>query len=895
MTNPLDWPARRPGAALLLAVLATVLALLLILRLRPETSLQGLLDQSDPTVVAMGRVLEEYPVVGELLVLVTLRDGMPDDPAPLLAFADRLQSAADVDDAGKALISNVRYRAESQARTFVGREIVPNGLYYLADDQLAEVRRRLTRAGMEEQLARNEAMLALPGPAAGGLAKTVAKDPLRLYEFLTQHLANLSIPGGGSGSGGAFLSPDKRSLLIRIGGTRSQSDFKFAQRLTEAVHGLAGRANHDRLRLDVAGAYAMSAHSAERIQADSVSDVISTVIGLMILFALACRRPIRLFLFAFLPVAAGLLWGFGAYALLRHKITPLAAVVGGTLGAIGLDYTIHYITHYQQMRRKSPDAASAVWLTSRQIFLPSLAAWVTSVIGFAACAISPVRVLRDFAILGTLCLIGAWVSTLLVLPAMLARFAPADATPFRVRFDFASAVGHWIARRARGLLVGSALVLLVIIAALAIHGVRYELNSDPMALHPQPSPPLDAQRFIAKRMQVAAGSLIVHLNASSPAELVTLSHAVQRRLDAESVRAAGVTGVFGLGSLLPDPSRTPQRRAAFDPALADRVHADLQAALETSGFRPEAYAGYAQFLRQLTAPGPPPGVDTLVRYPELAQLFLPRDTLYGAPETAQHAPQAGPLNGSWNASRTPSHGSGAAAAEAVTLLFSREPLETRDAREGALTAVRDALRDVPGATVTGTAVIGHDLETALHRDVPRFVAVSLASILVYLLAHFRSMLLAAMALLPIAVSLLCVTAFISLAGVKLNLIHAVAAPLLLGINLDYGIFAVHAWRTARESEAESEGGGNRHGLAHSFPPAFAALVICGGSTTIGFGSLVLTSIPAVQSLGWLINVGVGTCVLSTLLVLWPALMLSRQPTVRRRGSEEEIDPQIRAD
>jgi predicted RND superfamily exporter protein len=132
--------------------------------------------------------------------------------------------------------------------------------------------------------------------------------------------------------------------------------------------------------------------------------------------------------------------------------------------------------------------------------------------------------------------------------------------------------------------------------------------------------------------------------------------------------------------------------------------------------------------------------------------------------------------------------------------------------------------------------------------------------------HFRSAKLAGLALLPIAISLLCVAAFVSLGGVRLNILHTVMVPLLLGINLDYGIFAVHAWHTSRDQRE----------LSGHFPAAFAALIICGGSTTIGFGSLIITSVPAVESLGWLINVGVGTCVLGTMLVLWPGMMLAAQ-------------------
>jgi predicted RND superfamily exporter protein len=728
-----------------------------------------------------------------------------------------------------------KFRPDPQTMRFVERVVSPNGLYYLSDEQVTQLRQRLTRDGMAQQLERDAAMLAAPGPAAGGLAKALARDPLRLHEFLADRLNELARPLGSvdltsSATGGAFLSADHRSLLIRVTGLRSAGDFVFARQVTQTIARLIDQANTDHLRIDVTGAYAMSAHSAAMIQNDSMQDIVSTVLGLAVLFVIASRRPIRLFTFAFVPVLIGMIWGFGIYAACMHTITPLAAVVGGTLGAIGLDYTTHYITHYQDLRPTSPSTMAAVLKTSHQIFWPSLAAWVTSVIGFAAVGVSPVRVLRDFSILGTLSLIGAWLGTLLVLPAMLAWLSPSDASPFTGRFHNDGAIFRWIARNSRLLVTIATLIVVGLIAATFVHGVHVEIESDPMILHPRPSPPLEAQRRIAEKMQSGAGTILVHLQAADSRQLLIRANMVHERL-------RGVADVFGLDSLLPDPRVTVDRSRAFDAAFADRTVSDFRQVIAQSDFRPDAYTGYAEFLKRLASPGPPPGVDALAEYPELAQLLLPREPLAGSPT-----------------------------AEAISLIFPNKPLETRDDRERLLTAARDALAGIDGATVTGTVAIGHDLEHAVQRDLPRFVAIALVCIAVYLLIHFRAIGSSLLALLPIAISLVFVIACFCLAGTKLNLLHTVMAPLLLGINLDYGIFAVHAWHESHSREQ----------MAHHFTPAFAGLMLCGGSTVIGFGSLIITSVPAVKSLGWLVNVGVISCVAGTLLVQWPVMLLMRR-------------------
>ena len=48
---------------------------------------------------------------------------------------------------------------------------------------------------------------------------------------------------------------------------------------------------------------------------------------------------------------------------------------------------------------------------------------------------------------------------------------------------------------------------------------------------------------------------------------------------------------------------------------------------------------------------------------------------------------------------------------------------------------------------------------------------------------------------------------------------------------------------------------------------------------LGFASLATTSVPAVRSLGVLVTVGVGACMLATIFLLWPIVIWQQ----KRRG------------
>jgi len=354
-----DAPARHPVGTIVISLFLAGFALLSVRRLRPDVSLQSLFAPGQPAVVALNHVLNDFPTAEEMLVLVTAPETVP-QPDRLLAFADRLKQQASQDPQVSQLVSAITYRADTQTREFVKNVVVPNAIFYLSDAEFEAALKRLTRPQMEEQFHRNEAMLSAPGPAAGALAAAVLRDPLRLHEFIEKRLAAAQ-PLETYQHSDAFLSPDGRSLLILIAGTKPPSDLQFCRRITKAVSDLAQRANNDRLLLEFSGAYPIAAQSERSIRRDSISSVIGSIISLALLFGVVFRRSFSTFLVTFLPVALGVLYGFGVYALISTTVSPLTAVIGAMLAGIGIDYSVFYIVHYHQQRglRQSPVGETA--------------------------------------------------------------------------------------------------------------------------------------------------------------------------------------------------------------------------------------------------------------------------------------------------------------------------------------------------------------------------------------------------------------------------------------------------------------------------------------------------------------------------------------------------------
>src|SRR5262245_57013465 len=295
-------PLRRPRLVLFVATLLCAVSLWLATRAHPTSSLQDLIGREDPAARALQRVLEDFPAADELLLLVTLtQERSPEYSVPALrSLAGVIDLALRQNRDTAPLIRSVTYSASPQFLDFFKNEAVPSGLHYLDDAEYQSLLARLTPNAMREQLRQDEAMIAAPGPAADALARTLLKDPLRLREFLGSRLNQQGFRTWNNGP--EFISPDGRSILIRIAGTRPPSDLAFCKELTAKVTSEVRRIVPTNFTIQASGVYAIAAASESAIRHDLTGSIIGSLIVMQLVFLIGYRN-ILAFLLAFAPIA----------------------------------------------------------------------------------------------------------------------------------------------------------------------------------------------------------------------------------------------------------------------------------------------------------------------------------------------------------------------------------------------------------------------------------------------------------------------------------------------------------------------------------------------------------------------------------------------------------------
>ncbi|CAG0990542.1 Siderophore exporter MmpL4 [Phycisphaerales bacterium] len=846
--NPADRAAgliaftlRHPRLTLLGAVLATSLGVLGLMSARVDATLAGMLGGSNPAANSLARIADHFHTAEDLLVLVSAPDGaaLAEAQSAITAFAERFASRAASDPIAQTLIESVRFKPNLAFEAYFREVVFTHGSAYLDDDALEAFLHRLEPAEVRAQMQQNEAMLAAPGPGAGSLARELVKDPLRLRDFVRGRIVDAG-PSQPSG----WFSDDGGALLIRVAGLRPVNDLEFSKALSSCARRLADEAQPGDLRVELGGGYAVAATSASAIRADAISSTLSSIALLLVFFVLAYRNPFTAILLV-LTAGIGIITAFGFYAFCIGTLTPLTAVLAAMLAGLGVDYAIHFHTHHHALTACGASSSDASVRTARELVVPTLAVFITTVFGFGVVALGEVRMLRDFAILGCLGLAGSVGSVYLVLPSLLRYLHPSPKpSPSHRAVAWCARA---IARRPNAVIFGSLLLPAFSLVMIAITpGLVPALEVDPSVMHPQPNPPLETGKHVRERFSGVGESLLVHVRASSGASLIELCHDVRNALRSPESRHAGVRSTRGLADLLPNPRHAAARIDALSRIDAPPMLASIRREMELGEFQPGAFDTYLDFLNSLLTVKAFPGFQDLRRYPEVAAAFLPRDALDN--------PAADPR-------------------EALVIVTLSPPASERPARHAAIEGVRSLLRGVPGATLTGVTVVSADLEHATRRDLARFSAVSLVLVLAWLVGLFRRSGDVLLALAPVLFSMLFIFGVMSMFGLRFNTVNTIAMPLLAGIAVDSGIFLVSTARRAAR---------NGEDLVRALIPTMHATLCTSITTALGFGTLVWTRTPAVRSLGVACLLGMFASVLCAVAFVTPMLL--------RRSRERKAAP-----
>jgi len=181
--------------------------------------------------------------------------------------------------------------------------------------------------------------------------------------------------------------------------------------------------------------------------------------------------------------------------------------------------------------------------------------------------------------------------------------------------------------------------------------------------------------------------------------------------------------------------------------------------------------------------------------------------------------------------------------------------------------------------VTGTPVQLLEYETLLKDSYVQAAWYSLAAIALMVLFHFRSLTAVILSLLPVAIGTLWLAGLMGWAGVPVNLANIMTLPLVIGIGVTNGIHILNRYAEEGTPGILSRSTGK-------------AVLVSGLTAIAGFGSLILAQHRGIRSLGFIMAVGIATCMIAALTFL-PALLnlIARwRPLIKKPSASQKPTP-----
>lgn len=214
------------------------------------------------------------------------------------------------------------------------------------------------------------------------------------------------------GSGALIADADGKSwVLLRARTHGNAFDMKLPLRVAALLEQSREQAAHDGVQLLAASGLLYAASGQQQATREITWVGGGATVGILLLLLLAFRR--WRVLLAFVPVLVGMLFGAVACVAFFGSMHVMTLVLGSSLIGVAVDYPLHYLSKSWSLKpwRSWP----ALRLT-----LPGLSlSLATSCIGYLALAFTPFPALTQIAIFSAAGLIGAYLSAVCLLPALL--------------------------------------------------------------------------------------------------------------------------------------------------------------------------------------------------------------------------------------------------------------------------------------------------------------------------------------------------------------------------------------------------------------------------------------------------------------------------------------------
>ncbi len=803
-----DFIARNPRVTIAATVALWALSLIPASQIELRINLESLLPDDSPAALGYGEFITRFGGMKRVFVMLEPAEQEFDlDSFQLAEATTRLAQILGESDE----IVDARAGLTDDDMTGYLAEIVRRAPLLLPEeDWLNRVESRLEPTAIRQRVREIRRSLLSPLPTPEG--QFAAQDPLGFAPDLL-HLAK---PGLGQLVDPltlAFLSHDGRAGLILVEPAGAELDARSGRRLAGAISSSVETLENEfgrEFRVRSVGGPLYAAHDEEIIRSDLVRTLAVTSIACGLLLA-AVFSGVAIPLAALVALAVGLTWTAAFFTITSGGVSAAAIGFSAVLVGLGIDSAIHGGAAFRHHLLAGDQRSSAISKAFRDTGRPVLAAAATTAAAFSVLLVSGLPLLRE---LGSMVAVGIGltvVSTATLgasLVVVMSGSSDSGSWLWRLLGKLVHSIVRFSGRHSRFILIGTTLLTAATIPAALNTDVQASLSG----LRPLDHPVLDAEKALAERFGIDEETTTIIIRSESLDESLRTVRAIQRELRSLSPDIGFISPADRLAGPATAATRLELLTKLNIPDAIDTLRVELRAA----GLNEVAFASGIEAL-ELFASGIDPGTEDPTEDHQLR--FDPDGTVWAALTVL-------PPDEGWS-------------------------IET-------MTHLRDVVTELdPGALVASMPLVGSDLQRIASRDLRLLSLLSLVLVIGVVLLSFRGRVgLTLVALLPVTLGTIWTLGSWNILGHHLDLVGLAVLPVILGLGIDDGLYAVHG-----------AAGSTSRGLRSSLERSGRAMALTTLTSCIGFGSLAFSHLPSLRGIAVLVPIGVGACLLATLTVL----------------------------
>ena len=657
-------------------------------------------------------------------------------------------------------------------------------------------------------------------------------------------------------------------VLLRLSDTGQQ--FLRGSRAINDLRRLIARiqAKHPAILIGLTGLPVMETDEMCASQQDMLLASVVSLLGVACLFV-AGFGGLQFPLLAVTALLLAMAWSFGYITLAVGHLNILSISFGVILIGLGIDFGIHFVARYLQVRPTMQHSDDALVQTATSIGPGIVTGGVTTAIAFFMAGLTDFTGIAELGIIAGGGILLCVVSALVVLPVMIylaQRHQAASLTPDPLQVVWCIAP---LMKLPRSIVIVA--FLLTLAAAAGVRDLRYDhnlLNLQPIGLES-----VDLER---KLLSETDESVWFALSiAETPEELlarkrrflelssVAGTEEIVSRLPADDERKREIIArVQRRLAILP---RRPPLIPVIRPEKLRRLLADTENLLPVRG--PSAGKIRAQLRQVRERLHRIPPTECFALLTDYQQRLA--DDLLGRFETLQSVanaqpPQLSDLPESLVTRFVGKHN------RHLLKIYGRDDIWNMDALETFVRQIQSV-----DLKATGKPLQTYYASRQMQQSYIHAALYALVAVMTVLFLDFRSIRYSLLVLLPTALGMLQMFGLLGWLDIPLNPANMIVLPLVLGIGIDDGVHVVHDFRCQR----------GRYRLSSS---TATAVLITSLTTMIGFGSLMIAGHQGLRSLGRVLTIGVSCCLFTSIVAL-PALLTWLTRNRQEPPDEEQLE------